>query len=138
MQLQNCTPKGSPEASLKLMRCISAGTMTRFWHYADQGYRTAAFMDDKDQTFSLLATFPFGPSTVLSPAVILPPCLTCWEKQRHRMSQRWLRQGTNSQDCYFDSVCTKPMSELTGSNLHCRFLNLLFPQSQRKFLERKT
>lgn len=35
------------------------------------------------------------------------------------------------------SVSAKPTSKLTGSNLHCRFLNLLFPQSQRKFLKNK-
>lgn len=39
---------------------------------------------------------------------------------------------------YFNSACRKPRPRLTGSNLHCKFLNLLFPQSQRKFLGRRT
>lgn len=64
--------------------------------------------------------------------VIFPPFLTFWEDWRCHMSQHWLRQGTTLSGLLFSETCLK----LTGSNLHCRFLNLLFPQSQRKFLER--
>jgi len=65
-----------------------------FWRCPDHGYRPAAFVDDKAQSFSLLAAFPFSPSMVLPPAVTLPPGLTRWEKRRRRTHQRGPRRGT--------------------------------------------